>query len=71
MRELEPRNKTMQNFSRNTPWRLALKAIRKHKPQTTMHTFQTNESAGQQEVLSTLYLLCQSEYLERLNMWDN
>lgn len=64
MRELRLRNKTMQNWSRNTPWRLVLVAIREHKPQTTMHAFQTSESAGQQKVLSTLDPLRKSEYLQ-------
>lgn len=64
MRELRLRNKTMQNWSRNISWRLVLEAIREHKPQTTVHTFQASESAGQKKVLSTLYTLHKSEYLE-------
>lgn len=61
MREVKLRNKIIHNWSR----RRVLQAIRKHKPQTTPHTFQTSESAGQQKALSTPHPLHKPEYLEQ------
>lgn len=65
MREVKQRKKIIHEWSRNTLWRRVLQAIRKHKPQTTPHTFQTSDSAGQQKALSTPHPLHKPQYLQQ------